>query len=253
MEMAWWQELGPEWWVPVSLTVAGVVLALLQWLGITPMTAATWFAPIFVWSGLVSLAYVGFRWNPLLTGLVSVAVIVGLLLYGWFWRDPPFVTASATPPSPMTASQPVLTGAATSLTALQLMDLMAADTPSTIALAQSQVGLSLQVQGAFHTVRMIPEGPTDEIWDTRPSQLAGRFMIPLEYFEESPTFPKRVVYVYVMPGQEEETAAIPARTEVVARGMIESIRPKSINIKDATILAIQEPPPFMKKGENRGP
>ena len=137
-------------------------------------------------------------------------------------------------PRPRSAS-----GSSTSLTALQLMDLMATDTPNATAIAQSQVGWSLQVQGRFHNVMIMPPGPTSENWFTRPSQLAAQFMVALEDFDEYPGVPKRVAYVYVASGQEQEAAVIQNHTEVVARGIIERITSKSINITDATILAIQ--------------
>lgn len=243
MESAWFQEFGgPGGWISLLVALVSLAVGVFSWLEVAPMTAAAWFLLILFWSVFVGAMFWSLLKWPNQTAAVCVVILVSLVVYWFFFRVPALAPPESAPASSSIQVPPrqgAILSSSTSLTALELMDLMAAGTPDATAIAQSQEGLSLQIQGQFSNVMIMPEGPTSEIWDTRPSQLAARFMVALEYDDEFPTVPKRVVYVYVTHGHEQEAASIPSGTEVVARGTIERISPTSINIREATILPIQ--------------
>lgn len=243
MKSAWFQEIGgPGGWISLLVALVSLAVGVFSWLEVAPMTAAAWSPLILFWSVFVGAMFWSLLKWPNQTAAVCVVILVSLVVYWFFFRAPALAPPESAPASfsiQVPPRQGAILSSSTSLTALELMDLMAAGTPDATAIAQSQEGLSLQVQGQFINVMIMPEGPTSEIWDTRPSQLAARFMVALEYDDEFPTFPKRVVYVYVTHGHEQEAASIPNGIEVVARGTIERISPTSINIREATILPIQ--------------
>ncbi|MCY4613016.1 MAG: hypothetical protein OXB94_05270 [Nitrospira sp.] len=81
MEITWLQGLG------IALTFASLVVAVLAWLGVAPMTAATWFAPIFVGISLFALTYWGVQRWPTITISVAMGVLVSLVLYGLISRS----------------------------------------------------------------------------------------------------------------------------------------------------------------------
>ena len=122
----------------------------------------------------------------------------------------------------------------TSLTALELMEIVALGGQEAV---QSQVGLSLQVRGQFLKVTIMPSG-FDAKKDRRPSRLAALFEVVLEWDADG-NFPEKSVYVYVDYQHEREVARITDRTEVIAVGTIQEIERNSLSIGNAKIIPIR--------------
>lgn len=139
-------------------------------------------------------------------------------------------------------SQRDVTRSWTSLTALELMDIVTSGGEDAV---QSQIGLSIQVQGPFLNVAIMPSG-FDFKRDRKPSTLAALWMVVLAWDPESALenmegmagLPEKVVYVYVDSTYEREVAMIPDRTEVIAIGTIQEIGSYSLTIGDATIISL---------------
>ena len=145
-------------------------------------------------------------------------------------------------PQEATPRQSAATRSSTSLTALELLDIVARGGEGAV---QSQIGLSIQVRGPFLNVAIMPSG-FDFKRDMKPSTLAALWMVVLTWDPESVLenmegmlgLPEKVVYVYVDSAKKREVAMIPDRTEVIAIGTIQKIGRMSLIIGDATIIPL---------------
>ena len=145
-------------------------------------------------------------------------------------------------PQEATPRQSTATRSSTSLTARELLDIVASGGEDAI---QSQIGLSLRVQGPFIHVKIMPQR-FDFKKDTKPSTLAEHWMVVLDWDTEglpeatkdTDGISERVVYVHVKYPHERDVASIPDMTEVIAIGTIQKIERMSLTIEDATIIPL---------------
>ena len=147
--------------------------------------------------------------------------------------DDPTARNETKKPTSAFSSQRDPTLSTTSLTALELMEIVALGGQEAV---QSQVGLSIQVRGQFLNVTIMPSG-FDSKKDRRPSRLAALFEVVLKWDADG-DFPDKSVYVYVDYQHEREVARITNRTEVIAVGTIQKIERNSLSIGNAKIIPI---------------
>ena len=84
MDISWWEN--PTLWKAVAL--ASLVVGLLSWFGVEPMTAATWVVGAFLWIIIAVSAYWSIKWWPNGTFVVSVLLMGGAIFYGHVLRTP---------------------------------------------------------------------------------------------------------------------------------------------------------------------